>query len=162
MPCCAMLCALSCRWWTLRMSQWLTLLRVGGTPWPSLLTDRSTCGAGARLYVFWSWVAGGGITAGVSYCLGCVPPQPLGCMLCVAVTVLCFMSVICHLPWVAKRWRCSVIAAAVIAAAVVVAACCPTCLCCCRGEYGRLGIGDRTGSSKLRPHKVRGPTAAAL
>jgi hypothetical protein len=26
----------------------------------------------------------------------------------------------------------------------------------CRGEYGRLGIADRTGSSKLRPHKVRG------
>ncbi|KAF6250550.1 hypothetical protein COO60DRAFT_1465227 [Scenedesmus sp. NREL 46B-D3] len=25
-----------------------------------------------------------------------------------------------------------------------------------RGEYGRLGIADRTGSSKLRPHKVRG------
>jgi alpha-tubulin suppressor-like RCC1 family protein len=25
-----------------------------------------------------------------------------------------------------------------------------------RGEYGRLGIGDRTGSSKLRPFKVRG------
>lgn len=25
-----------------------------------------------------------------------------------------------------------------------------------RGEYGRLGIGDRTGSSKLRPHKVAG------
>eukprot|EP00197_Chlamydomonas_leiostraca_P014556 CAMPEP_0202864320 /NCGR_PEP_ID=MMETSP1391-20130828/4611_1 /ASSEMBLY_ACC=CAM_ASM_000867 /TAXON_ID=1034604 /ORGANISM="Chlamydomonas leiostraca, Strain SAG 11-49" /LENGTH=825 /DNA_ID=CAMNT_0049544055 /DNA_START=66 /DNA_END=2539 /DNA_ORIENTATION=+ len=25
-----------------------------------------------------------------------------------------------------------------------------------RGEYGRLGIGDRSGSSKLRPHKVRG------
>ncbi len=24
-----------------------------------------------------------------------------------------------------------------------------------RGEYGRLGIGDPTGSSKLRPHKVR-------
>ena len=25
-----------------------------------------------------------------------------------------------------------------------------------RGEYGRLGISDRTGSSKLRPQKVRG------
>ena len=25
-----------------------------------------------------------------------------------------------------------------------------------RGEYGRLGVGDRTGSSKLRPHPVRG------
>lgn len=25
-----------------------------------------------------------------------------------------------------------------------------------RGEYGRLGIGDRTGSSKLRPQKVKG------
>ncbi len=25
-----------------------------------------------------------------------------------------------------------------------------------RGEYGRLGVGDRTGSSKLRPHKVVG------
>jgi alpha-tubulin suppressor-like RCC1 family protein len=25
-----------------------------------------------------------------------------------------------------------------------------------RGEYGRLGIADRTGSSKLRPQKVRG------
>ena len=25
-----------------------------------------------------------------------------------------------------------------------------------RGEYGRLGIGDRSGSSKLRPQKVRG------
>lgn len=25
-----------------------------------------------------------------------------------------------------------------------------------RGEYGRLGLGDRTGSSKLRPQKVRG------
>jgi alpha-tubulin suppressor-like RCC1 family protein len=25
-----------------------------------------------------------------------------------------------------------------------------------RGEYGRLGIGDRSGSSKLRPHRVRG------
>ncbi len=25
-----------------------------------------------------------------------------------------------------------------------------------RGEYGRLGLGDRSGSSKLRPHKVRG------
>lgn len=24
-----------------------------------------------------------------------------------------------------------------------------------RGEYGRLGLGDRTGSSKLRPQKVR-------
>ena len=24
-----------------------------------------------------------------------------------------------------------------------------------RGEYGRLGIGDKTGSSKLRPYKVR-------
>lgn len=23
-----------------------------------------------------------------------------------------------------------------------------------RGEYGRLGLGDRTGSSKLRPQKV--------
>lgn len=25
-----------------------------------------------------------------------------------------------------------------------------------RGEYGRLGVGDRTGSSKLRPQPVRG------
>ena len=25
-----------------------------------------------------------------------------------------------------------------------------------RGEYGRLGLGDRLGSSKLRPHKVKG------
>jgi alpha-tubulin suppressor-like RCC1 family protein len=25
-----------------------------------------------------------------------------------------------------------------------------------RGEYGRLGVGDRTGSSKLRPTAVRG------
>ncbi len=25
-----------------------------------------------------------------------------------------------------------------------------------RGEYGRLGLGDRSGSSKLRPQKVRG------
>lgn len=31
----------------------------------------------------------------------------------------------------------------------------PPC-CASRGEYGRLGIADRTGSSKLRPHKVRG------
>ena len=25
-----------------------------------------------------------------------------------------------------------------------------------RGEYGRLGLGDRTGSSKLRPTRVKG------
>jgi alpha-tubulin suppressor-like RCC1 family protein len=25
-----------------------------------------------------------------------------------------------------------------------------------RGEYGRLGLGDRSGSSKLRPQKVGG------
>ena len=25
-----------------------------------------------------------------------------------------------------------------------------------RGEYGRLGIGDKTGSSKLRPKRVQG------
>ena len=25
-----------------------------------------------------------------------------------------------------------------------------------RGEYGRLGLGDKSGSSKLRPAKVRG------
>lgn len=24
-----------------------------------------------------------------------------------------------------------------------------------RGEYGRLGLGDRTGSSKLRPQRLR-------
>lgn len=28
-----------------------------------------------------------------------------------------------------------------------------------RGEYGRLGIGDTSGSSKLRPHKVSQGTA---
>jgi len=34
------------------------------------------------------------------------------------------------------------------------AVCCCAAVVCCRGEYGRLGISDRTGSSKLRPHKV--------
>jgi alpha-tubulin suppressor-like RCC1 family protein len=31
-----------------------------------------------------------------------------------------------------------------------------------RGEYGRLGVGDRTGSSKLRPHPVRGLEAHTI
>ncbi|KAI8473148.1 MAG: regulator of chromosome condensation 1/beta-lactamase-inhibitor protein II [Monoraphidium minutum] len=31
-----------------------------------------------------------------------------------------------------------------------------------RGEYGRLGVGDRTGSSKLRPHPVRGLEAFTI
>lgn len=31
-----------------------------------------------------------------------------------------------------------------------------------RGEYGRLGVGDRTGSSKLRPHEVRGLEAHTI
>lgn len=30
-----------------------------------------------------------------------------------------------------------------------------------RGEYGRLGLGDRTGSSKLRPQKVSSEVQAA-
>lgn len=31
-----------------------------------------------------------------------------------------------------------------------------------RGEYGRLGVGDRTGSSKLRPQPVRGLEAHTI
>lgn len=37
------------------------------------------------------------------------------------------------------------------------ATCAVTCSCmAAAGEYGRLGIGDRSGSSKLRPVKVKG------